>query len=313
MKNLGRVITAMGLVAGASTLASMLVVGCGPDNTTDGGPDGMADTTLDSPPDVVVVDASDAGKDSGPDANPIAAFIAQEGQALCKRFQTCCGKLDAGAFDLNKCVALSGSGFEGSNSGINAEVMQRGNATLNSTEATSCLAGLATLSCLTVGSTENVTVIGNCYGAVTGTLTAGAGCIESVECAPGNYCKFAGVDAGKSDAGTTLGQCASLIGQGQPCGFVPYGDPNFLSTECEYKGWQPGTKFCDYDSYPDASGYSCQAQRGNGIQCYFDEECTSGICGVVNQDCLNTTCTCLTSRDFSPVCTAFAIQDAGPG
>jgi hypothetical protein len=317
MKNSGRIFTAVLIVSGSVTSSSLMVVGCNGDNTMpDGGSEGGPDTTTpDSSPDVAHPDGGDASADSsdGEAGNPIPAFMTQESNAFCMRFQTCCNGLDAGgAFNLAQCVSTSVDGWYASNGEVSPEVVARGNVTLNETAATGCLAGLATLTCPDLGSSELLTVTGNCYGAIVGTLANGGDCIQSVECKPGEYCKFAGVDGGTTDAGSPIGQCATLIAQGQPCGqSLPYGDPNEYSTECEYKNWQPPSNFCDYDTYPDAAGYTCQPLRTNGAVCYYSQECASGICGTIDQDCLSTTCTCLTSLDYTPFCTALAIKDAG--
>jgi hypothetical protein len=304
-----------------SSMSAGLMVGCsGDDNNGDSGPDSPNDNTTPDVKDVVQPDVGDGG---GPDVvtdggNPVLQFRVDLAKAFCNRFQTCCNGLDAGlgTFDFNKCVQLAtASAYNGSNSQLNSlEVQARNLVTLDQTAAASCLAGMATLSCPAVTSSEVTTATSNCFAATTGTLNAGQGCLASIECKAGNYCKFAGADGGKSDAGTQLGQCAALQGQGQACGQAPpYGDPNFTSDECEYKGWQPPQRFCDYDSYPDASGYSCQPLRANAAHCFNDDECSSGICGTYGQDCINTQCTCNTTRDFTPLCGQLGIKDAGPG
>jgi hypothetical protein len=313
MKNLGRIVTAVVVVGGSGAGASMSMVACNGDTTMDGGPDVMNDNSVpDSAPDVVPLDASDAS--DGDAGNPVVAFMQQETMAFCKRFQTCCNAADAGPFDYNQCLGVAHGGWYGANASITAEILARGNVTVNQTSASSCLAGVATLSCPKIPASEVQTVTPNCYDAIVGTLTNGGACIDSTECQQGHYCKFAGVDGGTTDAGSAIGQCATLIAQGQPCGqALPYGDPNELSTECEYKNWSPPGNFCDYDTYPDAAGYTCQPLRANNASCFYPQECASGICGTIGQNCFNTTCTCLTTTDFTPICNSLAIKDAGPG
>jgi hypothetical protein len=322
MKNLGRAITIVGVLAGVSTACATMMIGCsGDNNPNDGGPDSQADTTNDVKSDVIITpDASDSGDagDAGDGGDPISAFQMNLAKAFCGRFQSCCNGLDAGlgTFDYNKCVSqATASAYNGSGSEWNnAEIQKRGFVTLNSTAAASCIADMATLSCPAVTSSEVTTATANCYAAMIGTLNPGQGCVDSIECKQGNYCKFAGADGGKSDAGTQLGQCATLVAQGQPCGQAPpYGDPTFASNECEYKGWQPPANFCDYDSFPDAGGYTCQPLRANTSSCFNDDECQSGICGTLGQDCVNTICTCNVTRDFTPFCAQLGIKDAGPG
>jgi hypothetical protein len=304
-----------GVVAGFSTLAATLTVGCsGDDNggdAGDSGNDGTVEAGKDAQPDnfvndvntVDVVDAGDADAQ-----NPIDKFRSDLATAVCTRYQGCCNTLDAGAFDFNKCYGIAINNFwEGSNTEISRPgVIDRGNLTLNQSAATSCLAGLATLSCPTISGSEFKTTSDNCFAAVTGTLANGANCIQSAECKSGEYCKFAGVDAGTTDGGQALGICANLVGDGGACGADPYGT-NFQSDECAYEGWQAPPSFCNYDNSPNNF---CSPLRANAATCFSDNECASGMCGEPLQDCSNG-CTCITSRDISPACGFFGIKDAG--
>ena len=236
---------------------------------------------------------------------------------MCQYHQrlTCCNGINPGSFDYNACVAnLTLGGWRGATSAFTPEILARGNVSLHGTAAQACLAGLGALSCPLLPSTEDNTVTDDCYAATTGTLGLGASCLDSIECQETEYCKFAGVDAGQTDAGTQLGQCAPLIVQGQACGQAPpYGAPSYTSAECAYKGWHYPPEFCDYRGYPDASTYSCRPLLGNGATCFNSTDCASGVCGSPGVNCRNTACTCVTSLDLTIICTAFAIQDAGPG
>lgn len=321
MRSFQRAVTIMGIVAGTTAGASIVMTGCSGDDTTntDSGPDGKMDVvgdqnTNDAPIDTGV-DAKDdvTITDGGP--GPVAKFKADIANAFCARFQNCCNASDAGPFDNNKCLQTATiAAWNGSNAELTPEVLARGNVKLDSTASQACLAELATLSCPVITSNEALKVTDDCYNAAVGTLPVGGNCILSIECQKGEYCKFAGVDAGKSDAGTTQGQCANLIAQGSNCGQTPpYGDPAYASTECAWRGWHSPAEFCDYDTYPDASGYKCQALRSNNAACFADNECASGMCGNALQDCINTACSCLTSRNYLPFCTALKIKDAGPG
>lgn len=318
MRNLRKAMGLVGAVAGFSTLAATLTIGCSGDDNNDGGTDSGPDVTTDSGKDVqndvvndVVGDVVNDG-DAEAGIDPVAKFRSDVANAFCSRFQNCCNSLDAGTFDMNHCMSAGiNSAWNGSNIELAAPgVLARGNVTLNNTAATSCLAGIATLSCPNITSSETLTASDNCYAATTGKLTAGANCVASVECQSNEYCKFAGVDAGTTDGGIALGVCTALAGDGGTCGQAPYGDPNFLSNECAYKGWHSPAQFCDYDSYP-TGPYTCAPLRANGASCYFDNECTSGICGTTDQDCVNTVCKCATSRDYTQFCRDFAIKDAG--
>lgn len=323
MKNLSRAVAIMGTLAGVTSLASLVMVGCSGDDTStkDGGPDVTMDNQQ---PDGMMLDGT---MDMGlPDAdggtvNLAVKFKSDVAQAFCTRYQGCCNTIDAGPFDFNKCVQTAGlSAWNGSSAQLNdPEVLNGPNVKLDPNNAQKCLASLATLSCPVITSSGNPpefkTLTDACYLAVVGTLNAGQACINSQECQATQYCKFAGVpDAGKSDGGKVFGQCATLISQGGLCGQAPpYGDPAYTSEECGYRGWQSTGNFCNYDTYPDAGGYKCTAERNNGDSCFADTECKSGMCGDLAQDCINTVCQCLTSRDYTSLCTSLKIKDAGPG
>ena len=139
MKNLGRAVTIMGVLAGISSMSAALMVGCsGDDNKLDSGPDVVNDNTTpdvktDSPP----PDAGEGGTDADADVgNPVLQFRVDLAKAFCNRFQTCCNGLDAGlgTFDFNKCVQLAtASAYNGSNSQLNSvEVQNRNLVTLES-------------------------------------------------------------------------------------------------------------------------------------------------------------------------------------
>ncbi len=91
----------------------------------------------------------DAGDGDVVVINPIDKFRSDLATAICTRYQNCCQGLEAGAFDYNKCYGTASNNYwEGSNTEISRPgVVARGNLQLNNTAATSCLAGLATLSC----------------------------------------------------------------------------------------------------------------------------------------------------------------------
>jgi hypothetical protein len=304
------------VVAGFSTLAATLTIGCSGDDNNDGGTDSGPDVTADSGKDVQndvvgqdVVNDVVTDVDAG---DPIAKFRQNTTNAFCSHFQTCCNALDAGTFDIAHCLSAGqNTAWNGSNLELSAPgVLERGHVTLNEPAATSCLAGIGTLSCPNITSTEINSTSDNCYAATTGTLATGQDCVSSIECVPSDYCKFAGVDGGTTDAGVPLGVCAALAGDGGACGAVPYGDPNFLSNECGYKGWHSPAQFCDYDNYP-TGPYNCAPLRADGQACFFDNECASSLCGAPDQDCVNTTCTCVTTRDYTQFCRDFAVKDAG--
>ena len=146
MRKVDRTIGILGVVAGLSSAAAFLTVGCsGDDNNLDSGLDGSKDSTGDTnpgdaAPDVITPDVVTPDSEAG---SQVAAFKASLATGFCNRFQNCCSNYDAGKFDYNTCIKFAtAAAWSGSNFGITQEILDRNNVTLDNTASSSCLAGL---------------------------------------------------------------------------------------------------------------------------------------------------------------------------
>jgi hypothetical protein len=279
------------LVVGGSVLAcgllglSASMAGCsGDDNKGDAGDSGN-DVTLDNfNPDVsndVGSDVVDAGNSDAPyDATALIAFPAQELAAICKRIQTCCYGADAGSTSL--CESLFGPGLEGNLSDV-LGLLDAGRLRLDTTAATSCIAGISTMTCgvfndvdsggTSITATEYSTIVQNCYSAIYGTIPIGQeGCTVAAECAPNAQC----VAATGTDGGATT-KCAALNGSGQgPCTL----NSNW---QCQYRGYL-GTPALTCETAD--GGTECVPKLSNGANCTYSFECSSGLCNqYANPSC----------------------------
>jgi len=321
MRNLQRSLSILGGFAGASLMASALIVGCSGDdvNPADGGKDSATDTSVAD----TGADAPDSGLTDGPPGadggNMYLKFRTDVAAAICTRTQACCGQIDAGNFDYSRCVkGFTETGWGTTNEGLNVTgVVDRGHLKLDQTSVNACLAALSTISCPVITSSEYKNITANCQAAIVGTQTTGGECVASIECQPTDYC-YLETDAGLTEAGVPLGKCATLLDAGVKCGQGHYGEPYFSSDECAYKSGPTQARFCNYDSWPTTSGYFCGPTRAANQLCYFNNECQSGICSVPNAtgifDCQNGNCVCNTSVNFGGyVCEAFKPlpKDAG--
>jgi hypothetical protein len=283
MKSLMRVALVSGGLVACNFLAWTTMTGCSGDDNKDGGTDSGPDVTVDSGkdagPDAMpdVVDASDG--DAPYDAKALQAFPMQEATAICQRLQSCCFN-DAGTGSMTACENFwIQTGWEGNLSEVyqNPALLDGGNLRLDTTAATSCLAGLATVSCgilnivdgggSTMTATENKALIGNCYGAIYGAMPQGAeGCRAAVECVPGSDC----TPATGSDGGATT-KCTAVLGSGQgPCGT----NNNWA---CEYRG-NVGTTALACQSTD--AGTKCGTPLANGSACVHSWECSSDFCNA---------------------------------
>ncbi len=328
MRNLARVPAILGALVGASGVLACALVGCGGDNTVggDGGdsstdgtnpdgtnpdgtkpdgnkpdgnkPDGKKDApSTDSPADAT--DAGDAGDApeeadvTSTDAAALYAFPNAVNTAYCTRLAFCCDGADAGAFQLNECVAEFGTtGWL--NVGL-ADV-HGGHINFNPTRAADCLSDIAAVSCGTVTAADIQTQISDCTQAMVGTLAEGAsGCNSAWDCAPPAYC---------DNFGGGTGKCTALVGVGMPCQ-----DTN-LSTDCSELGNGHPDNYC---ALGDGGGATCETELTNGTGCFSSTACQSQICD-------NTLLLCEPSTIFSDpgvaggVCNFFNTPpDAGGG
>jgi len=285
------------LVVLGNLLVWTTVAGCGPDNGNpdagDASPDqttdvGM-DTTNDVGNDVVGNDASDAGE-AGYDAAAVINFQQAYAAALCKAYGTYCfqAELDASlpSANLAFCEAtVTGSGGGGPENVIGDlstnGVIDSGTVFVDETAATSCLAGVMTMTLPNIPGSEYATIAQNCIGALSGSQASGQPCNATIECGDG-FCAAGG------DAGGKV--CVPLSGLNGACGSFS-GSGN---DQCMYRGWTGSPQLrCD-NVEPDGGAPSnkCTAKLTQGSACYWEWDCQSDTCD--NNDTCNTNSTAWT-------------------
>lgn len=289
MRQVGRFSVALGLLAGSGALLSYGLVGCSGDDVTVVPVDAAADTTTDVVvPDTGVPDANDGGStDAEPDVRQIGLqeFIDQQSVLLCQRYAQCCFGADAAAFDTAKCALLvAPSSLERNLEGLRVPGVFFGvdggpdgggaNLVLDQPKANACLAELSTLACPTITAGEYGKVADDCYGAVYGTIQAGKGpCLDSVECAPGNFCTTVLDDAG-------VRTCAPLLQAGATCTI------SAQNTACQYRGYLGAPSRCEKFSQDGGTpSNACVGRLANGAKCKEGWDCQSELCDPGNGVC----------------------------
>jgi hypothetical protein len=159
-------------------------------------------------------------------------------------------------------------------------------------------------------STQWEAITSACEFVIQGTIPSNsAGCIDSFECAQGNYC----------DPTVAGGTCTPLATQGQPCN-TKINDPTLTTNPladqmCSYLSSGSPPLFCDLiKNGPDAA--TCQPLLANGASCsnatnmYYDDQACAppALCGD------NLQCGGTTTYPYSSFCQFYQIKDAGgPG
>ena len=311
MRKMGRFSVALALVASSAAVLSYGLVGCSGDDVTAVPIDAAADNTTDVLlPDTGVPDANDGGStDAKPDGKllTLTEFVEQQASLQCQRYAQCCFGADAAAFDTAKCVTVvTPYGFESNVEGLRVPGVLYGvdggpdgggvNLVMDQTKANTCLAELSTLGCPTVTAAEYGKASDDCYGAVTGTIPTGKGpCLDSVECAPGNFCTGALDDAGART-------CVPLLQGGANCTSVSY-----QNTGCQYRGYLGAPARCERFKAPDGGAPSsvCTARLANGAKCFNGWDCQSELCDYANGVCAGSVVT------VGPAACAFFKKDGG--
>jgi hypothetical protein len=214
---------------------------------------------------------------------PIAlTFALDESTVFCTSWLNCCpGGVDPGNYNLQSCINTNITyGWEGTLP-ANAQVYSRGNITVDQNKAAGCISALAAFPCGTQTPAQWGAITSACELVIQGTIPSNSpGCIDSFECAPGNYC----------DPTVAGGTCTPLATQGQPCN-TKINDPglglNPLADQmCSYLSSGSPPLFCDLiNNGPNAA--TCQPLLANGATCqnatdsyYDDQACTApGLCG----------------------------------
>lgn len=203
--------------------------------------------------------------------DPMPPFDIQEGVAFCTRLKNCCGTFDGSTFDYTSCIATM-KGWSDLHAGLLVPGVKTGTrVAIDQAMATACVAGLATLSCPSIGTNEFKNVTLACSKAIVGKQVAGGPCLATIECAPSSYCD--------PDGGT----CAPLLEAGAPC----------TSTEqCTYLGGPSTSLFCNNGT--------CTAILASDSICTADNQCQSGICfqNDAGPNCNDAGCGCKDELDW---------------
>ena len=282
MRDLRKVATILGGFMVAGGLVSAGLVGCSDDTSlasVDASVDQTADTSTNPPP--PPPPPLDAGLDAPVDAPTLVQLPPAIADAICKRAATCCGALDAGAFDMGKCLtAYALTGWDNSLVGTGIPgVADGGHLVYDPLEGNRCVtrinnggtAAAGKFTCGTMGAAELKAISTACFAAVRGDIPIGtAGCRASIECVPGAYCDATG--GGVADGGGP-GTCRALKAVGADCEDSPPLYEKFASDQCSYRGSGEGC-------YPvDGGPRKCTALRATGELCVAaNEECQSGLC-----------------------------------
>jgi len=324
-KEIGMKLSRLRWVGTGAVICSLVTLGTiegcsGDDNNGDAGDsgnDGTSDTGKDINTQDVKNDVNEGGPtDAGPDVTEIVAFQHAISSAFCQRLGSCCysTQLDAAAPDaaVASCIALvespNGGGFENVVGDLADPLsLNSGHIVVDETAKTSCLAGLATMTCGSMTGTEYETLAKNCVGALHGSQAVGQNCRRTVEC-NNAFCSWG--DAG-SLAPDASGTCVPLSGSGGDCD--PRGNGN---DQCMYRSWGGTTPLrCDtVEGVPNTCGttgnptFKCTPKLANGTGCYYEWEC-QGACGGNN-------CTCQSATTAVPfpydtVCPSYFGADSG--
>lgn len=308
MRNSVRLGIAVGGVVLFSGLTSVLMVGCGGDDTAVGDAGMGTDTKQDSPgidAEADVITVTDSGIDAKDVGVPtILDYSHQINVAFCNRLAECCGPT---AFDLDLCVSSADSP---ANTGVASQNMiapflDGGHITFDLTKAKACIDKVKGLTCGLATSAYLTDLITTCYSGAVGNIPLGAkGCLGSAECAPPNHCDVtpdAGTCTAPRAAGTACGPVAGNEFEGHAqCGGLLTGVPGYCSNS--------GNNYLGNDQ--------CSAQKTLGGGCYEAVECQSNICGdptdPVLRDAGVSQCNAGYPIANIGICANY-LRDAGPG
>jgi hypothetical protein len=271
-----------------------------------------ASDASDAAADVTEAAAMEAAVDAGPDVvdnSALYAFPAQVGDALCNQTANCCFPDASTSFNFPLCEpTYIQTGFQGSNYG--SPFLDGGNVAFDPVKAKACLNDIASIDCRTnqLTSADMAALYADCFGAMTGKLTGGSVCQDSIECAPGFFCDA--VDGG------TPKTCQPVRTAGASCG--DFGSPAFPSgslsalaqSTCSNRGSGNTGLACQFYTpvtfaQPDG-GWFCQPAAGDGTPCTQNLNCTSKLCG-------GKPLACTQAAVFSPpgTCKALTKPDGG--
>jgi hypothetical protein len=242
-----------------------------PDGRVDSG---VADSDLSDSPE------GDGGADAQPDADAGAPLTIDQYQkavavAWCDRLAECC-QLDATHFDRTKCLNILSTGFGPDQVFVYLRAYVGDSAAFPATlsfsadQAAQCVSLQRTRGCASEDGVEKRNLYTTCMNAVQGSALTGAPCKTSQECRASNYCR-------PGDGG--VGNCAPIGQLNQTCN-----DPNQNGDQCNYLGIHSATSL--HCSPLGGTGGTCVAGLPDGQPCNSDQECTSGVCSLLNGACV---------------------------
>jgi hypothetical protein len=281
----GSVPPADGTVPRGDALASDVTVaeGGGGSDAPLAVPDGghAADASLG--PDGEGAAPTDSGQDAGApvdaavvevDATSLAGFPHAFNAAYCERLRECCG-VPIGEWrdspDGGCTVQNDKFGGLGAIAAYNA-ALDSGAIAYSPARAAACLQEVAQIGCgVYPASTQNM-IIADCFAAMQGTLIAGKPCVDSLECASGEFCEQS------ADGGANV--CTALVGVGGPC------SDTTRSTDCSYLGHGTPALFCGPNGDAGDAGNSCQTVAPLSGSCKTNPQCSPNTCGSAST-CVN--------------------------
>ncbi len=316
--------------------AGLGVIACGGDDTsviggTDSGTDGSVHedgggdaTTTDGAADASHTDAGDdggAGSDGSADAGDgssdagdagdsglgdnsaaLAAFETQLATTFCTQLAAQCTSADAGTVNVATCVTQNTRAnpvLQGSSNGYNdTTATSHHDIVYDPVEAQICNADVKALDILNLTSPPWKQAIRDCFLVGQGTLGTSALCYESLECAPGLYCKTGAGDAGAFDAGPDggpppMGACEPTEDAGTVCATLQADGTTILGytagDSCSYLGG-PGPQYCEFTSdLSDNNEYCMNVFLADGATCFSNNDCSSSLCDLGTDTCVETT------------------------
>lgn len=309
-RNLAKAALMLGALVASATVASVTIVGCSGDDTSNApGDGGNLDATLDGRADAPTADGptGEAGGEGGPstdagdaadvqyDVPPVNGYTLAVSEAFCARLRGCC-LVPAQQWNQDGdggCVQTLEQGGGVANISTYNAALDGGHVVYDKAAAAKCFQEVAAINCGLISAAQQAKIVDDCYAALRGTLAIDAGpCVNSLECTSGAYCRIPG------DAST--GRCVAVQAVGQPCSDV------LNSTDCTYLGNGTPAAYCDPGD--GAAPPRCASAKPLDAGCNFSQECQSRACNSP---------VCVNSVVFSDpgvpngTCAFFTIQDGG--
>jgi hypothetical protein len=234
----------------------------------------VKDSSVDARPDSSRMDASvvDARADAGIGPNiggAIGQFETDMIRAICDRVTSCCG---AATISRAKCEARFLGGFEHAAWGSRVVGVLKTRVLVDTAKRNACIAALGTSTCLKDGvpSAEQLSLVTQCLGAVSGTGFDAANCTHDSECGADYTCGESYTPATKMHVSA---ECTD-VGLLSPCRVTDA----FNGNSCSNQGSGDTGQFCN-------TAGACVPLLANGQSCMVGGVsrnliCASGACNA---------------------------------